>query len=197
MRTTGSTSRPSTGTRPSCCATAGTSTPRMRLIALAPVSRADGSAAYVGLAVSCDGVHFSSLEPLLNCTGGASLGRAPDHPVDGLLRRGPVTHIYVHRDVPGIALHKAGRQPRPRLVRLDVPSWKLADLAREKFRTLEGCATAQCRDARGGRSTVNVVFFIFRTGLTTRRVDLAPSHVDDKTIKRSDLERRAALEPQV
>jgi hypothetical protein len=117
------------------------------LIALAPVSRADGSA-YVGLAVSCDGVHFSNLEPLLNCTGGASLGRAPDHPVDGLLRRGATTHIYVHRDVPGIALHKAGRQPRPRIVRLDIPSWKLSDLAREKFRTLEGCDRV-CRDARG------------------------------------------------
>ena len=100
------------------------------------------------LAVSCDGVHFSNLEPLLNCTGGASLGRAPDHPVDGLLRRGPTTHIYVHRDVPGIALHKGGRQPRPRIVRLDVPSWKLSDLAREKFRTLEGCDRV-CRDARG------------------------------------------------
>ena len=64
------------------------------------------------------------------------------------LRRGPVTHIYVHRDVPGIALHKGGRQPRPRIVRLDVPSWKLSDLAREKFRTLEGCDRV-CRDARG------------------------------------------------
>jgi len=50
--------------------------------------------------------------------------------------------------VPGIALHKGGRQPRPRIVRLDVPSWKLADLAREKFRTLEGCDRV-CRDARG------------------------------------------------
>ena len=112
------------------------------LIALAPVSRADGSA-YVGLAVSCDGVHFSNLEPLLNCTGGASLGRAPDHPVDGLLRRGPVTHIYVHRDVPGIALHKAGRQPGHASC-----AWtslvEAVGLARQ-FRTRDATA---CRDAR-------------------------------------------------
>ena len=108
------------------------------LVALAPVARADGSA-YVGLAVSCDGIHFSALVPLLNCTGGASLGRAPDHPVDGLLQRGDMVHAFVHRDVPGIALHKGGRQPRPRLVRLDIPAARLAALARAQFRTLAGC----------------------------------------------------------
>lgn len=109
------------------------------LVALAPVARTDGSA-YVGLAVSCDGIHFSALVPLLNCTGGASLGRAPDHPVDGLLQRGDMVHAFVHRDVPGIALHKGGRQPRPRLVRLDIPAARLAALARAQFRTLAGCA---------------------------------------------------------
>ena len=119
------------------------------LIALAPVSRADGSA-YVGLAVSCDGVHFSSLEPALNCTGGF-IGRAPDHPVDGLLRRGPVAAIYVHRDVPGVPSTRPGAS-RGRLM----PGRPLVEAGRpgaRGARTLEGAATA-CRDARGGRCAI-------------------------------------------
>ena len=58
-------------------------------------------ASFVALAFSCDGARFSALAPLLNGTRGARLGRAPDQPVDGVVRRGDTVFFYVHRDVPG------------------------------------------------------------------------------------------------
>ena len=58
---------------------------------------------FIGLGISCDGVHFSKLlraaESELSDDGDRSL----DQPVDGLVHRGAELHFYVHRDVPGIA----------------------------------------------------------------------------------------------
>ena len=57
-----------------------------------------GDDAFVGLALTCDGVAFSPLRRLLNSTP-SSLGRSTDHPVLGLVSRNDKVFFYVHRGV--------------------------------------------------------------------------------------------------
>ena len=73
-------------------------------------SSAPHGGGYIGLALSCDGLTWGPLTPL--ATSGTALGRARDHPVDGLLvvksggkggagaRAGVNVHVLVHKDVP-------------------------------------------------------------------------------------------------
>ena len=60
-----------------------------------------GDDAFVGLALTCDGVAFSPLRRLLNSTP-SSLGRSTDHPVLGLVSRNDKVFFYVHRGVHGV-----------------------------------------------------------------------------------------------
>ena len=60
-----------------------------------------GDDAFVGLALTCDGVAFSPLRRLLNSTP-SSLGRSTDHPVLGLVSRNDNVFFYVHRGVHGV-----------------------------------------------------------------------------------------------
>ena len=60
-----------------------------------------GDDAFVGLALTCDGVAFSPLKRLLNSTP-SSLGRSTDHPVLGLVSRNDNVFFYVHRGVHGV-----------------------------------------------------------------------------------------------
>ena len=109
------------------------------LLGLFPTALENG-ASFVGLAASCDGVTFSALENLLNCSSGAALGRAPDQPADGILVRGDRAYVYVHRDVPGVARHTAARPwTRSRLVRLEVGLAELAGWTERVVRGLGGC----------------------------------------------------------
>jgi len=57
---------------------------------------------YIALSLSCDGVHWSRLVPLLKTAG--ERGRTFDQPVSGLLRRGAFVQFFVQRDVPQISL---------------------------------------------------------------------------------------------
>ena len=70
-------------------------------ILLSPVVREEPTrTAFIGMAFSCDGVHFSSFMSVLESTP-ASYGRGTDQPVDGVVVRGPNADFYVHRDAPG------------------------------------------------------------------------------------------------
>ena len=60
-----------------------------------------GDEAFIGAAISCDGVHFSPLKRLVASTV-AVHGRATDHPVHGLVQRGDRVYLYTHRGVPGV-----------------------------------------------------------------------------------------------
>jgi len=109
------------------------------LLGLFPTVLPSG-ASFVALAFSCDGARFSALAPLLNGTRGARLGRAPDQPVDGVVRRGDTVFFYVHRDVPGIAKHTASRPwTRSRVVSLAASAAVLAARTRRATAGLPGC----------------------------------------------------------
>ena len=102
-------------------------------ILLAPVVREEPTRkAFIGMAFSCDGVHFSSFMSVLESTP-ASYGRGTDQPVDGLVVRGPNAYFYIHRDVPGVRTEEIYKS---RLVRDTVP---LAELKAAAERSLD-CA---------------------------------------------------------
>ena len=53
-----------------------------------------GRKAFVGMAISCDGAHFSSLRPVLRSMEGY-MGRTTEHPVDGIVARGDeASHLF-------------------------------------------------------------------------------------------------------
>ena len=56
---------------------------------------------YIALSLSCDGVHWSKLKPLVNTAG--ERGRTFDQPASGLHRRGALVHFFIQRDVPQIS----------------------------------------------------------------------------------------------
>ena len=83
-------------------------------------ARAPSQDAYLGLAISCDGVHFSPMVRLAASELSHDAARTVDHPADGWSVEGDVVHYYLHRDVPGIwAAGERGPTPtrRSRLVR--------------------------------------------------------------------------------
>jgi len=55
---------------------------------------------YVGLALSCDGIHFSEITPLVHSPAVLD-GRSIDVPVDGFAHHGDQLFFFVHRNVPG------------------------------------------------------------------------------------------------
>mmetsp|Transcript_7327 Transcript_7327/g.22890 ORF Transcript_7327/g.22890 Transcript_7327/m.22890 type:complete len:350 (-) Transcript_7327:88-1137(-) len=107
-------------------------------ILLAPVVREEPTRkAFIGMAFSCDGVHFSEFLRVLESTP-ASYGRGTDHPVDGVVVRGPNAYFYVHRDVPGV---RAEEIYKSRLVRYTVP---LAELKAVAERRLDCAPVPSC-----------------------------------------------------
>ena len=78
------------------------------LIGLFPLSHNSSSVhdAFIGLAITCDGVHFSPMLRAAESELSDDGDRTIDHPVDGLVFRGSHVHFFIHRDVPGI-------MPRP------------------------------------------------------------------------------------
>lgn len=126
-------------------------------LGVAPSWRRRGSAetapeAFVGLAASCDGVHFSRLERLLATVG--VHGRTHDQPADGFTLRNGIVHFYVQRDVPGIS---PAADERARLVRYALRPEALARITAHARATLAGCtrpqAAVEAAEAAGLRST--------------------------------------------
>jgi len=111
-------------------------------LGLFPVVRngADRDDAYVALAVSCDGVAFSSFRRLLNSTP-ASLGRSSDHPADGFLVDGGAIYFYVHRGVPGVFDddHGSSAIAGSRVVRYELDRPALAAYTAEAKASLASC----------------------------------------------------------
>jgi len=54
-----------------------------------------------GLALSCDGVHFSRMHQFATSVW-AREGRTADHPVVGFFEDGADVHFYIQLDVPGV-----------------------------------------------------------------------------------------------
>ena len=96
---------------------------------------------YLGLAVTCDGVHFGHIEPLVDL-GCAFFGRTYDFPVDGLAVDGGDVVFVVHRDMPTEdALLKAhADRLAPRLVRHALPLRTLHALTNASKARLPTCA---------------------------------------------------------
>jgi len=67
-------------------------------------------AGYVGVAVSCDGVHFSELRILVR-SAHVREGRPYDMPVDGILKVGNRIFALVHRNVPNVMSLADRQQP--------------------------------------------------------------------------------------
>jgi len=115
------------------------------VLGLFPVARNDhvGDDAFVGLALSCDGVDFSPLRRILNSTP-ASLGRSSDHPVVGLVARGDAIFFYVHRGVQGVFDddRDAARLPPSRVVRYAASADALRAYTARAKASLASCAAA-------------------------------------------------------
>ena len=85
---------------------------------------------YLGLALSCDGVHFGEMEKLVDL-GCGLFNRVVDYPVDGFGGSGDDVFFYVHRDMPTEDHVRAfgdhgSATLAPRLVRHAIPRAKLA-----------------------------------------------------------------------
>ena len=108
------------------------------LLALFPI--VTDVAAFVGLAVSCDGRRFSAPHAFLP-TAYAYENRTADQPVDGLLRRGNDVFVYVHENVPGLAPSRKNRldPTDSRIARHTVDADKLAAWTADAKRGLAGC----------------------------------------------------------
>lgn len=102
-------------------------------------------ASYIGLSLSCDGVNWARLHPLISTQGRE--GRTDDHPVDGLLLSadGAQVHFWVHRAVEDIAPDWASNG---RIVEHSIPVGGPAGLeaftAAAKARLL-GCSARRAR----------------------------------------------------
>ena len=109
------------------------------LLGLFPVHR--GGRCVLGLAATCDGVHFGALEELLDL-GCEIQGRTADSPADGFLVDGETLAVFVHRDMPTEDIVKAGAERlAPRLVRHDVALDAVRALTRRAKADLATCAT--------------------------------------------------------
>jgi len=84
---------------------------------------------FIGMAFSCDGVHFSKMHRFVDSEPSDTNGRGVDHPVDGLIVRGSFVYVYVHRNVPGVPLAPRSRRSdrASMIVRYALP---MADLRR-------------------------------------------------------------------
>ena len=89
---------------------------------------------YIGMALTCDGVHFSQLTKLIASQGRE--GRTYDQPVDGLVLRGDTVYLYVHLDVEHIS-PEADRKSR--IEQYAFKSGRLEAITRGVRSSLRGC----------------------------------------------------------
>ena len=82
---------------------------RGSLLGMFPVR--EGDVAYIAIALTCDGVRFSAVHPVLASGLGSEAGHSRDHPVDGFVRRGGEVLFFVHTDVPGTFTDAKGNVP--------------------------------------------------------------------------------------
>lgn len=121
------------------------------LIGLFPVSLNASSThrgdSFIGLGLSCDGVHFSKLLRAADSDLSDDGDRSLDQPVDGFVQRGGLVHFFVHRDVPGIAPRPDSRRAgtrQSRLVRKTITMASLRSYTSEVVKRSRWC------QARGG-----------------------------------------------
>lgn len=89
--------------------------------------------ACIGMAFSLDGLHWSSITPLLSCE--AYGDRAVSHPVAGLVRSGEHVFLFVHEEVPSVRVdlftpyplwrHWNANSPPARITRYAIPVARL------------------------------------------------------------------------
>ena len=101
----------------------------------------DDGESFIALSLSCDGVHWSELTPLVWTMG--SEGRTWDHPVDGLLLEGGEAHFMVQMNV-GYISPDAG--PGSRIVKYRLKRAALRKLTLDARKRLVGCATVSGRE---------------------------------------------------
>ena len=96
----------------------------------------DRARAFIGMAISCDGVRFSELEPFATAPQGL-LGRIAHLPVDGWIaqKHSEHVHFFIHHNVPGIA-----RSGVSSVVRHSVAKAALKNHTGRAMRTLPSCA---------------------------------------------------------
>ena len=94
----------------------------------------------VSMALSCDGEHWSQLEPLA-LTYRTSLGRGNIHPVDGWIVRNGSVHFYIHRGVPGTVPDGVARSSKtPSIIeRASVPVQALGSYTKQVLRQTQYC----------------------------------------------------------
>ena len=94
----------------------------------------------VSMALSCDGEHWSQLEPLA-LTYRTSLGRGDIHPVDGWIVRSGAVHFYIHRGVPGTVPDGVARSSKtPSIIeRASVPVQALGSYTKRVLRQTQFC----------------------------------------------------------
>ena len=94
----------------------------------------------VSMALSCDGEHWSHLEPLA-LTYRTSLGRGDIHPVDGWIVRNGSVHFYIHRGVPGTVPDGVARSSKtPSIIeRASVPVQALGSYTKQVLRQTQYC----------------------------------------------------------
>ena len=94
----------------------------------------------VSMALSCDGEHWSQLEPLV-LTHRTSLGRGDIHPVDGWIVRNGSVHFYIHRGVPGTVPDGVARSSKTpsTIERASVPVQALGSYTKWVLRQTQFC----------------------------------------------------------
>ena len=128
------------------------------LVGLFPVRTSH--AAFIGLAVSCDGVHFSPLQHLVDSEPSAMHGRGMDHPVDGLVVRGGNVHFYVHRNVPGLRLlpgstRRGGRERQSVIMMHSLPLASLKAFTASWVARSATCRSSGAAEGGGARHRQN------------------------------------------
>ena len=122
--------------------------------------------ACIGMAFSLDGLHWSSVTPLISCE--AYGDRAVSHPVAGLVRSGEHVLLFVHEEVPSVRLdlftpyplerHWKANSPPARITRYAIPvarlrRWTaqhLAELRRDSKNGTAWRAAKRFNRTRGG-----------------------------------------------
>lgn len=86
----------------------------------------DFECAFIAIAASSDGIHFSSPLPIIATETYMRSGRTFDHPVDGFRVEGETVSLYVQANVQGIVSKDLDTWP-PNIVRYDLDAQELGD----------------------------------------------------------------------
>ena len=89
---------------------------------------------HICMSISCDGVHWSSLTPLVSTRG--LEGRTYDHPVSGFILQNGTVYWYLHRDVPNISPASYGESA---ILEYTFKTDALMAMTRQAKAGLQGC----------------------------------------------------------